>query len=99
MKTRPEYEVAQEIVRSVISEWDPYSLIGGGAPTDEFDAEVAKLLTRIRDIRSPRDAAAAISTVFSSSFEPDSFPVSACAEVGMRLYSRLIDAGVLRHDV
>jgi hypothetical protein len=99
MKRRLEYEAAQEIVRSVISEWDPYSLIGGGAPADEFDDEVARVLARIREMRSPTDAASAISAVFSTSFDPKSFSVSACAEVGMRLYSRLVSAGVLTHDV
>jgi hypothetical protein len=99
MKTRQEYETAQGIVRSVISKWDPYSLIGGGAPGDEFDDEVARILTRIREMRSPKDAAAAISAVFSTSFDPKSFSVPACAEVGMRLYSRLVNAGVLKHDV
>jgi hypothetical protein len=98
MKTHQDYGIAFEIVRAVIAEWDPYSLLGGGAQDDEFDREVAKLLTRIHDVHSADDAAAAISAVFSASFMPEDFPVPACAEVGARLYARLAEAGVINHD-
>ena len=35
------YMRALEVVGSVIHDWDPYGLIAGGAPADEFDSEIA----------------------------------------------------------
>ena len=98
MKTRQDYEAAFQIVRAVIAEWDPHALLGGGAPKDEFDDEVARVLTHICDIHSPNDAAAAISAVFAASFTPEDFSIPACAQVGAQLYARLAEAGVIEHD-
>lgn len=41
-------------------------LVAGGAPRDEFDAEIARLVTRVPHIHSADDAAREISEVFSS---------------------------------
>lgn len=98
MNTREDYRNAFQIVRSVIAEWDPFSLILGGAPTDEFDGEVTTLLTCIRGIHNSHDAAAAVSSVFSASFEPEAFPLEACSEVGAKLFARLSEAGLVRND-
>ena len=82
----------------MITEWDPYRLIEDGAPNDEFDGEIADVVNRIRNIRSPGDAASAISGVFSSSFDPNIFSVNGCTEVGAKLYAQLVSAGFLSHD-
>jgi hypothetical protein len=98
MKTRTDYEATLEIVRSVIAEWDPYSLLRGGAPKDEFDGEIAKIVTRVGNMHNPNDAAAAIADVFSSSFDGKAFDLVACAQVGAKLYRRLAQAGIVEHD-
>ena len=95
MKTRADYETAIEVVGSVINAWDPYSLLASGAPRDEFDAEIARLVTRVPHIRSPDDAVREISSVFSAAFEREYFTVPDCAEVGTRLFARLEEARLL----
>jgi hypothetical protein len=79
----------------VIDAWDPYSLLHGGAPTDEFESEASTLVSRIGHIHSPADAAREISSVFSRALEPQYFTVDACADVGAKLYSRLKGAGLV----
>ena len=77
------------VVTRVIAEWDPYALLAGGAPRDEFDAEIASVATQVPRIKSATDAAYIVSRVFSSSFEPAPFTPEACAQVGKRLFAEL----------
>src|SRR4249920_3667360 len=95
MKTREEYEAALAVIKRVVNEWDPYSLVAGGSPEDEFDGEIAELATHIPRIQSAKDAAAAVSSVFSSAFEPHLFTPQACAEIGAKLYAELVQAGLV----
>jgi Domain of unknown function (DUF1871) len=95
VRTRSDYDAALHAVGAVINAWDPYSLAAGGAPRDEFEAEIARLVSRIPQIHSPADAAREISAVFSAAFEPEHFTVEACADVGAQLYERLQNAGLL----
>jgi hypothetical protein len=94
MKTRSDYDDALNVVASVINAWDPYSLIEGGSPPDEFETEIAALVPRIRHIHSKGDAAREIAMVFSTAFDL-TFTPEACAEVGEQLYSRLREADLL----
>ena len=84
-----------DAVRSVIHEWDPYDLIAGGAPDDEFDSEISAVIRQLDRIRSSRDATHVISRVFSSSFEPELFQIERCQSVGERLYSVLVERGIM----
>jgi hypothetical protein len=93
MRNPREYEMATEIVGDVIRSWDPYSLIREGAPEDEFDAEIAKLVTFIPSLHSVADAAQAISDVFSASFE-DGFLVAQCTQPAQQMFDRLVAAGL-----
>jgi hypothetical protein len=86
---RAKYRELTALVSGVISEWDPYSLIGGGAPRGEFDAEVALVAVQVSRITSAQDASEVISAVFSSAFESPLFKVEACRDVGERLFVRL----------
>jgi hypothetical protein len=95
MRTRADYDRAFAVVREVIHEWDPHALIRGGAPADEWDGEIASLVAQIPRIRSQDDAAHAVSRVFSSTFQPEGFSSTDCAEVGRRLYSSLAESGLL----
>jgi Domain of unknown function (DUF1871) len=94
MKTRSDYDAALDVVASVINAWDPYCLIEGGSPSDEFEAVIAALVPRIRHIHSEEDAAREIATVFVRAFDP-AFTPEACAKVGAQLYSRLQEASLL----
>jgi hypothetical protein len=95
MKTRADYDRAFSITRETLREWDPYSLIGGGAPDDEFDSEAAQFVTRIPQIQSPTEASLALSQIFSKAFTPEDFPPAACAPAGAKLFARLSEAGLL----
>ena len=95
MKTRVQWKQAQTIVRRRIHEWDPYSLLAGGAPDDEFDSEIARVVAEIRRIKSRADATEAISRVFSSAFDPKDFSPERCSEVGSRLFDELNAAGLI----
>jgi hypothetical protein len=94
MKARSDYDAALDVVASVVNAWDPYSLIKGGSPSDEFEAEIAALIPRIRHIHSEEGAAREIATVFTRAFDP-TFTPGSCAKVGAQLYSRLQEANLL----
>ncbi len=92
---QPDSNVATEIVRRVVHDWDPYGLLSGGAPKDEFDREIAAVVRQIHRIHGPQDAAHVFSRVFGSSFERERFEPEHCREVGDTLYSLLHEAGLL----
>ena len=89
MKTRKDYDLALDVIGKVVNEWDPYCLLEGGAPKDEFDAEIRQLATYIPRISTPDDASLAVSEVFSKMFEPELFDLESCRDVGKRLYEAL----------
>ena len=95
MKTRGEYEKAVEAVGTFVRSWDPYSLLAEGAPADEFDAEIARLVTHIPYIRNADTAANAISAVFSASFEPELFTPALCINEGEQLFGKLVAADLV----
>ena len=86
---REKYEQMWVVTAEVIREWDPYRLLGEGAPTDAFDQQITAVVAQIPLIHSAADAALAVSRVFSSGFESQYFSVDACAEVGEKLFSAL----------
>jgi hypothetical protein len=92
---RDKYDRMWQTTAEVIREWDPYSLLAGGSPKDEFDSEISSVVTQISRIHSAIDAAHAVSRVFSSSFEARLFTPKACTEVGARLFARLTEQGFI----
>jgi hypothetical protein len=95
MRTREDFDAGLLIVTSVVRSWDPYRLIGSGAPTNEFDAEIAKVVSCIPRISNGAAAAAALSLVFSASFEPELFSLAQCAVPGQELFAKLLAAGLV----
>lgn len=87
------YKRALEIVGSVVREWDPYGLIAGGAPKYEFDSEIAAVVTQIPRIKTEKEAAVALSRVFSSAFEAFHFEPEHCTEAGKKLFAALSASG------
>jgi hypothetical protein len=90
---KEKYERMWQTTAEVIRAWDPYNLLAGGSPSDEFDSEISSVVTYISRMRSPSDAASAVSQVFSSNFEPHLFTPKDCSEVGARLFARLKEQG------
>ena len=64
-------------------------------PKDEFDGEIASVVTQIPRIRSTNDAIGAISRVFSAAFAPDGFTERDCTAVGMKLFAALSTQGLV----
>jgi hypothetical protein len=95
MRDRQQYELAFALVRSSIAEWDPLGLIGGGAPGDEWDHEVARLLSYLRGASSPEEVASAVVSIFGDPFGEEGPDIPSCTEFGRKLHSRLTAAGVL----
>jgi Domain of unknown function (DUF1871) len=92
---RTKYQQKWDVTAGIIRDWDPYGLLGGGAPGDEFDREIASLVAQIPRIHSAADAARAMARIFASSFEVHSFTEETCSEVGKQLYAALAEQGLL----
>jgi hypothetical protein len=97
MKSRDDYDKAIEVTGAVVRAWDPYKLLEGGAPSDEFDAEIAQLVMHIPKISSASDAVQVVSLVFSEAFEPQLFTPADCAAIGESWFKSLTQAGLLKH--
>ena len=95
MNDRRDYETAIEIIGTVIRAWDPNCLIAEGAPTDEYDGQIAKITAGARNFRHAADAAHAISAVFSASFGLDAFSVPDCKDPARRIFTQLAFAKLL----
>ena len=83
------------IVARVVAEWDPYALLDGGAPRNEFAHEVALVTAQVPRIKSAPEAARVIAEVFSAAFDPKSFSVEVCSAVGERLFAKLKQNGFI----
>lgn len=95
MRTRAQYDQAFAIVREVVAKLDPYGLLGGGAPADEFDGEVARLLPLLARAHSETDASAAVAEVFGAAFGKDGVDVKVWDSVGSELFERLTSTGLI----
>lgn len=56
------------IVKAELSLLDPYGLLAGGAPTNEFDDEAREISQRITPTSSAQDIAEAIAAVLNNAF-------------------------------
>lgn len=97
MNPKGDDELAFEIVRAVIHEWNPYGLLAEGSPNDdEFDSEIRSIVRQRDRIHGQNDAVAVVSRVFGSSFgDSEKFRPEACVEVGSKIFKGLQDAGLL----
>jgi hypothetical protein len=73
-----------QVVKREIDKWNPYGLLPE-APCDEFDDESKALADKLKPNSSLEEIANAASTVFSDSFEPQSFTVDKCMDVARRI--------------
>jgi Domain of unknown function (DUF1871) len=92
---RRRYKELLALVGKVIADWDPYGLLDGGAPDDEFRSEIASIAAQVQRIKSSTDAAHAVSRAFSSSFDPEEFELTSCYAVGHNLFVALVANGLI----
>ena len=95
MRTREDFDAALPLVASVVRSWDPCDLLALGAPPDEFDGEIARVVSCIPRISNAAAAAEVLSSVFSASFEPELFSSAQCAVPGEELFASLSAAGLV----
>lgn len=90
-KKAPEQDYREIVhtVMQVLNEWDPYDLIQGGAPENEFAEEATQIAARIKKIETTTELAQVISDVFSKNFESDQFPIEACIPAATTIFRAL----------
>jgi hypothetical protein len=96
VKTREDYDRAIVLTRELMHAWDPGKLLAGGAPRDEFDDEVARLVARIPRIADAEDAGRHVGEVFSAQFGLGVVDAAESARIGARWYAALVEAGLAR---
>ncbi|MBL8899882.1 MAG: hypothetical protein JNM84_19780 [Planctomycetes bacterium] len=85
-RLRALYQARFAVVAPVLRAWDPYRLLALGAPLDELDGEIQRVVARWDEVRSREDATRVIAEVFASAFDSRDFPHASAADVGARLY-------------
>jgi hypothetical protein len=95
MRDRQQYDLAFALVRESLAKWDALQHINAGAPPDEWDDEVARIVARLRDAQTPAQVGAAIGEVFSDALGSSGPDAASCVELGRALHSRLRVAGIL----
>lgn len=95
MKTREDYDRAIVLTRALVHAWDPQKLLASGAPVDEFDDEVARLVARIPRLRDAEDAGRHVEDVFTAQFGRGVLGTEAAAKMGERWYTALREASLL----
>ncbi len=84
MKKRSYYS----IVKRAIDKMDPYCLIEGGAPRDEFNHESRDISSRINEDMSAEDIAIIISDVLTKAFS-DTFTMENCLPEAEEIYQQI----------
>ncbi len=97
LSTKADYEQVLLAIKEVIHSWDPYALLSGGAPEDEFDGEIGKLATKLREIKSEKDIANSLRQVFESSFELNASD-DEYLKIGEKLFLNLKKHNVLTNE-
>ena len=93
---KQDYEEILHTVEQALNEWDPYDLMKGGAPENEFSEEATRIAARIMETDSPAELAHVISEIFSRSFENNVFSVEECLSVASRIFGTLEVRGLLK---
>ncbi len=63
-----DYKERFNVLRNKINKFDPQGLIGVGAPENEYDSEIQKILTALQGEITPEELAEKIKDIFSKSF-------------------------------
>ena len=97
MEDKAELGRFESVVRSLVHRWDPYNLLKGGAPKDEWDDAIRMIVARVHTVREPSDATRVVSRVFSCLLGPAEFTLEMCESCGQELFQGLKSEGLL-HD-
>jgi hypothetical protein len=95
MKSREDYDRAIVLTRTLVHAWDPGRLLAGGAPRDEFDDEIARLVARIPRIGDADSAGLHVAEVFTAQFGRGVLSADESAQAGERWFAALREAGVV----
>jgi hypothetical protein len=63
-----DYKELFSAVKNIINEWDPKCLLAAGAPLDEYDDEVQRIIGGLRRCKSTEDVVLLINEVFVDAF-------------------------------
>ena len=95
LKSRDDYDRAIAVTREVVHAWDPYDLISGGAPADEFDDEIARLVARLPRITEAKDAGQHVEEIFTAQFGRGVIDRAEADAIGERWFAALTEAGLM----
>lgn len=73
---KEEISICLRIVRQSIHRIDPYCLLEGGSPINEYDSEINSITSKLSRCESGRDVAHVISRVLNHSFSENYKPKS-----------------------
>lgn len=79
----------KDIVKKVIDEWNPYSLLPD-APDDEFDIEIKKVTESLINCITAEELAISIQAIFSSSFG-QTFGYEECLKQAEQIWKMTLD--------
>jgi hypothetical protein len=96
MKTRKEYDDAFRVVRAAVASWNPLGTLDGGAPEDEWDLEIARLLPRIQRAITSADVAREIAVAFGESIGGVPIAPKEINDVATAIFLRLKTADLLQ---
>lgn len=67
--SKEKYETAYSELKEIINRYDVMNLISGGAPSDEYDQEISKILPILKNNDSKEIIHVKVIEIFSKSFE------------------------------
>ena len=94
MKDRRDYEEAFRLAGNVIRKWDPYNLIRQGAPENEFDGEIAKVVAAATRSHTPLELAQSMSQIFTDSLG-EKFTPDDCLYPASKIMARLRESKLI----
>lgn len=78
----------EDVVREILLDWDPEGLLEMGAPEDEYDPEVERVVKHLSEIETPEEMIDLLRAVFSHMFARD-YAWDECKQAGNELFRRL----------
>ena len=84
------YKATIKIVRDSMTRIDPFNLLSGGAPDDEFDSEIISIVGLSKNCVSGLDIAHAIANVLNKSFN-ENYSYTEFEKEGNLIYKSLQD--------
>lgn len=90
---KKEFKICLKIVRESVHRIDPYCLLEGGSPDDEFDSEINSIASQLPRCGSGKDVAHTIARVLNNAFSEKHKPEEFEAE-GRKIFEALVENGI-----